>query len=262
MRRFNVNKSAVRLLKGFYMFLMFAVFELGILGAFLFVIPAIGIYRLFGGKDRYLMQRINRFFFGIWLRLLDAGGLFKANRIKGSPVDGPCVVVANHPGLFDVLVMVRDIPDLSVLAKKSLTALPGLAKIFDQAGFVFVLPDDDLSSSIDITNKIVGLLKNGRKFMLFPEGTRSPKGDMHPFRSGAFKIARAAGVPVQPVLIKNHPSFMPKEDKWYLPQSDKSVFDAEFLEPIPPPETGKELQEAKKIEKILRQRLMLKQETV
>jgi 1-acyl-sn-glycerol-3-phosphate acyltransferase len=244
------------------MFLMFAVFELGILGVFIFVIPFIVIYRLFGGEDRYMMQRVNRFLFGIWLGLLDAGGLFRANRVKGSLVDGPCVVIANHPGLFDVLVMIRDIPGLSVLAKQSLTALPGLAKIFDQAGFVFVSQDDDLSASVDITNKIVGLLKNGRKFMLFPEGTRSPKGGLHHFRAGAFKIARVAGVPVLPVLIKNHPPFMPKEDKWFLPQSDKSVFDAEFMEPIPPPETGKELQAAKNIERLFRERLMLEQEAL
>jgi 1-acyl-sn-glycerol-3-phosphate acyltransferase len=239
---------------------MFAVFEAGILFSFILIAPVISAYNAMGGKDRYLMQRANRLLFRLWLGLLDAGRLMKAEKIKGSPVDGPCVIIANHPGLFDVLVMIRDIPGLSVLAKQSLTALPGLSRIFDQAGFVFASGDGDLSSAVDITNRIVGLLKSGRRFMLFPEGTRSPKGGMLPFKSGAFKIARAAGVSVQPVLIRNIPPFMAKEDKWYFPEYGRSVFSAEYLEPIPPPEAGREMKAARDMEKLFRERLGLYEE--
>jgi 1-acyl-sn-glycerol-3-phosphate acyltransferase len=250
-------KAAVRYAKGFYMLLMFAVFEIGILSAILFVIPFITVYNTLGGKDRYLMQRIDRFLFRLWLKLLDAGGLFKAEKIKGTIASGPCIIVANHPGLFDVLVMVRDIPGLSLLAKQSLTALPGLGKIFAHAGFIFASDDDDLSAGVQLTNNIVDVLKSGRRFMLFPEGTRSPKGELLGFKAGAFKIARVAGVPVQPVLIKNNPPFMPKEDKWYYPQYKKSIFEAEFLEPIPPPKAGWEMKAAKKLEETFREHLGL-----
>jgi 1-acyl-sn-glycerol-3-phosphate acyltransferase len=113
---------------------------------------------------------------------------------------------------------------------------------------------------VDITSRIVGLLKSGRRFMLFPEGTRSPKGGMLPFKSGAFKIARAAGVPVQPVLIRNIPPFMAKEDKWYFPEYGRSVFSAEYLEPIPPPEAGREMKAARDMEKLFRERLGLYEE--
>lgn len=251
-------KTALRYAKGFYMFIMFAVFEIGILSAFLIIIPIILIYNASGGKDRFFMQRINRFLFSVWLDLLDLGGLFKAAKIKGDIYPGPCVVVANHPGLFDILVMVRDIPGLSLLAKQSLTALPGLKKIFSHAGFIFVSGNDDLSSALKTTNDIVEVLKSGRRFMLFPEGTRSPKDGMLKFKSGAFKIARTAGVPVQPVLIKNHPPFMPKEDKWYFPQFKKSFFEARFLDPVPAPEAGMEIKAARDLEKIFREHLGLK----
>jgi 1-acyl-sn-glycerol-3-phosphate acyltransferase len=250
-------RPAVRYAKGFYMFLMFAVFEIGMLSAFLFFIPFITVYNTLGGKDRYLMQRINRFHFCLWLKLLDAGGLFKAVKIKGTITSGPCVVVANHPGLFDVLVMVRDIPGLSLLAKQSLKALPGLGRIFAYAGFIFASDDDDLSAAVQLTNNIVDVLKSGRRFMLFPEGTRSPKGELLGFKSGAFKVARVAGVPIQPVLIRNNPPFMPKEDKWYYPQYKKSFLEAEFLEPVPPPKAGGEMKAAKKLEETFREHLGL-----
>ena len=116
---------------------------------------------------------------------------------------------------------------------------------------------DDLSAAVQLTNNIVDVLKSGRRFMLFPEGTRSPKGDLLNFKSGAFKIARAAGVPVQPVLIRNIPPFMPKEDKWYYPQYEKSCFEAEFLEPIAAPEAGREMKAAKELEMIFRGHLGL-----
>ncbi len=250
-------KAAIRYFKGVYMFFMFAVFEIGILSVFIFAVPLITVYTSLGGRDRSLMQRINRVLFGLWLKLLDAGGLFKAVKTKGTIVDGPCVVVANHPGLFDVLVMVRDIPGLSLLAKQSLTALPGLSKIFAHAGFIFASNNDDLSTAVQLTNNIVDVLKSGRRFMLFPEGTRSPKGTLLNFKSGAFKIARAAGVPIQPVLIRNNPPFMPKEDKWYYPQYEKSCFEAEFLAPIAAPEAGREMKAAKELEMIFRGHLGL-----
>lgn len=245
-------RPLVRIIKGIYMMVMFALFEAGMLIVFLLVVPALGMYGAMTHPDPGRMQRVIRFLFGIWLDLLDAGGLMKAHRIKDAPVSGPCVVVANHPGLFDVLVMIRDIPQLSVLAKRSLRNLPGLDLIFRQAGFVFYPSEDDLSAAINLTNQAIGLLRQGRKFMLFPEGTRSPKGDMLPFKAGAFKIARAAGVPVQPVLIRNNPPFMPKEDNWYYPQFEKSVLEAEFLEPVLPPKAGQETVAAQQLEELFR----------
>ena len=45
-------------------------------------------------------------------------------------------------------------------------------------------------------------MKNGHSITVFPEGTRSPDGQIHAFKSGAFIMAIEAGVPVLPVVIK------------------------------------------------------------
>ena len=91
-------------------------------------------------------------------------------------------------------------------------------------------------------------IRSGQKFLLFPEGTRSPKGGLLPFKPGAFRIAGMARVPIQPVLIRNMPPFLPKEDKWYFPPSPISSLEMEFWEPVGPPERGKEEELARELE--------------
>jgi 1-acyl-sn-glycerol-3-phosphate acyltransferase len=100
-------------------------------------------------------------------------------------------------------------------------------------------------------------LEMGYKFLLFPEGTGSPKGGILPFKAGAFIIARMANVPAQPVIIRNNPPFMPHEDHWYYPPFEISSIEIEFLEPITPPLRGEERKTAAELEKRFREALYI-----
>jgi len=60
--------------------------------------------------------------------------LLKARELKGKPFDGSCVVVSNHPGLFDVLFLIRDVPRMSVMVKQSLARKLPSARSFAQPG--------------------------------------------------------------------------------------------------------------------------------
>jgi 1-acyl-sn-glycerol-3-phosphate acyltransferase len=46
-------------------------------------------------------------------------------------------------------------------------------------------------------------LAGGGNLFIFPEGTRSLDGELHPFDKGAFRIARLCGAPIMVVSIKN-----------------------------------------------------------
>lgn len=100
-------------------------------------------------------------------------------------------------------------------------------------------------------------VRNGYKFMVFPEATRSPKGGMGRFSPGPFMLARRSNVPVQPVLIRNNPPFMPKEDKWYFPPFHASTIQLEYWELLAPPEPGKDREFAKGLEARYREALGL-----
>jgi 1-acyl-sn-glycerol-3-phosphate acyltransferase len=59
---------------------------------------------------------------------------------------------------------------------------------------------------------LIGLaryLRQGRVVVVFPEGTRSRDGGLGRFRSGAFRLATAAGVPVVPAAIVGTADVLP-----------------------------------------------------
>jgi 1-acyl-sn-glycerol-3-phosphate acyltransferase len=192
----------------------------------------------------------------LWLFLLRGCGLLKASELKGKPFDGPCVIVSNHPGLFDVLFLIRDIPRMSVMVKQALSRKLPLGPVFHSAGYV-LSPDFEERGPFQALYEAIEKIHMGFKFMIFPEATRSPKGDLGRFNAGPFMLARLSNVPVQPLLVKNDPPFLPKEDKWYFPPSGVSTLEIEFWEPMDPPKPGQEREFAKDIEARYRKALGL-----
>lgn len=252
----SLRHIIVRILKGLYMTAMFAAFGGGLIFGF-FVLPGYLLAERLKGRDPLRFHRLIRGFVGMWLRLLERGGLLRTGPSRGSALDGPCVVVANHPGLFDVLILIRDVPNMSVLAKQAIRTTLGLGPILRLAGYVSAESRSSAAVALETTGLVLDQIRQGMKFMLFPEGTRSPKGGLLPFKAGAFKLARTAHVPIQPVLIRNTPPFLPHEDRWYYPPYETSVIQLEFLEPISPPGEGQERRAAAGLEKQFRAALGL-----
>lgn len=239
--------AIIRVLKGQYMFFMYSVFGAALLFGHI-VTPFLLLYDRFAGHDPSRNQRLYRGFVILWLWLMERGRLLKTLPATGKVMEGPCVVVANHPGLFDILILIRNIPKMSLIAKQPLRTSLGMAYLFELAGWVFAMGNADASAALETTNKAAEQLKNGYKFMLFPEGTRSPKGGLLRFKTGAFKLARLANVPVQPILIRNTPPFLPHEDRWYYPPYETSLVQLEFLEPLPAPRDKEERTAASSLE--------------
>ena len=53
-------------------------------------------------------------------------------------------------------------------------------------------------------------VRAGRSLAVFPEGTRTRDGQLQEFKSGAFKIALKAGVPIVPVAIRGTFTLLPR----------------------------------------------------
>lgn len=114
-------------------------------------------------------------------------------RPAGVVVEGPAVLIANHPTLCDVTSIVSSFSNVVALARPSLANQPLVRWLVRSCGFVPV--------GLHMMKDCQDRLRSGYDVMIFPEGTRSPMGsELHPFKRGAFELAARANVPV--VLIK------------------------------------------------------------
>lgn len=98
------------------------------------------------------------------------------------------VLVANHPTLIDVVLLVALVPRTLYVAKHALKGNPFLAAIVHATA----LPDD-----ARLPDVAAPYLRAGWNVLVFPEGTRSPRtGGLQPLRRGAAQLALRADAPV------------------------------------------------------------------
>jgi 1-acyl-sn-glycerol-3-phosphate acyltransferase len=239
----------LRLLKGQVMGLLYLCFGVGIFVELLLILPLVWLVNRLRGFDADRMQGVHRALMGHWLFWLWVFRLLVVRPPRGAALDRPCVIVANHPGLFDVLAIIRAVPRLSVLVNAKLARVLPLGPIFRQSGYVLSPRFDSLGSATKAFAVAQEQLDAGNRLLLFPEGTRSPRDELGRFRSGAFKIARQAGVPIQPVFVRNLPRFMGHGDHWHTPPWRCSELELEFWEPIDPPAAGEEEAAARELER-------------
>ncbi len=239
---------------------LFGVFLLGIFFELLITLPVLWVLNRILGSQHYRMQWTIRILVSIWLYLLRGVRLLRLKELKGKLFDGPCVIISNHPGLFDVLFLIRDIPRMSVMVKQALARKLPLGPVFRSAGYV-LSPDFEQRGPFQSLDEAIEKIRMGFKFMIFPEATRSPKGELGRFNAGPFILARLSNVPLQPLFLRNDPPFLPKEDKWYYPPSRVSTLEIEFWEPMAPPRAGQEREFARNLEARYREALGLTSET-
>jgi len=111
------------------------------------------------------------------------------------------VYVSNHLSYFDTPVLFAKLPfQFRILAKQSLWKTPFVGWYLNRSGQV---PIDSNSGRSAIAGLLRGVktLNGGLPLVLFPEGGRSPGGNLTPFQSGAAFMAIKAQVPIIPLAL-------------------------------------------------------------
>jgi 1-acyl-sn-glycerol-3-phosphate acyltransferase len=113
---------------------------------------------------------------------------------------GPCLLAGNHTSFLDPPIIGACCPvEVHLLARST------LFRNFLFGGMIRRLnahPVDTEGEDIQALRMVLNLLKEGDKVVIFPEGGRSPNGELMPLKLGAAMMALNANVPIVPVAIE------------------------------------------------------------
>lgn len=140
------------------------------------------------------------------VRILD----FNPRALHRQVPDGACVLIANHPTLTDVTAIMGAVENVCTAVKPQLYRQWWLHPLLAGARQFSATPNP--LAGDEMLNDAEQCLRDGFRVLIFPEGTRSPRGGLHPFGRSAFELACRANIPVVAILIQNDPPWLAKGD--------------------------------------------------
>jgi len=148
--------------------------------------------------------------------------------LENIPKENGFMMYANHQGMFDVLAIAATCDNpLGAVLKKELYDIPFLHQIA-LCTKSFAMDREDVRQSLTVIQNVTEEVKNGRNYLIFPEGTRSKLGnEMLEFHGGSFRCATKSKCPVLPVALID--SYKVLDQKGSKPVS----MQLHYLKPIP-----------------------------
>jgi 1-acyl-sn-glycerol-3-phosphate acyltransferase len=129
------------------------------------------------------------------------------------------IFTPNHQSLIEVPLLLTYLKrNPAYLAKKELFKYPIWGYGISLMG---VVPVDrsNTQAAVESARRATANLREGKDYVVYPEGTRSRDGRVLPFKKGAFMMAIDAGVPVVPVSISGSTTIMPKGEVKIYPST-------------------------------------------
>lgn len=145
------------------------------------------------------------------------------------PTEEGFILFPNHQGLFDMLALIDTCPrPLGAVIKKEASKWILVKQVVESLDGI-PMDRSDIRSSMEVIKKMAEEVKNGRNFVIFPEGTRSREGNrILDFKAGTFKSAILAKCPIVPVALID--SYRPFD----ISSIKKETVQIHYLEPIYP----------------------------
>lgn len=223
----------------------FAFFGTGSLLLSILILPFMKIIfrdkKTFSEKTRKLIS----FLFRVFIKVMSFMSVAKIrvfdenkNEVHGLLNLKSCVVVANHPSLLDVVMLISKIPNADVIANASLGSKNVVSKIIH---YLYITSDVPFEELIE---RCKNSIQDGNVLIIFPEGTRSKPTGQNQFKKGAARIALAAKCPILPVYMGgNNKIGLRKKDSMFLFNANSFYKYNLFLKPQILPDEFLDLQD-------------------
>jgi 1-acyl-sn-glycerol-3-phosphate acyltransferase len=153
---------------------------------------------LFGDKERVLHA-----FARAWSQLImkTISSPVKVIGLDRIDTSKPHVYAVNHASALDIPVLYVNLPfQFRILFKSELLSYPIIGWHLKRSGQICVNQQEPTRSVAQIRSALKSL-KAGMPLVIFPEGGRTPDGEIKPFMPGAFFLAIKAQADIVPVAL-------------------------------------------------------------
>lgn len=124
---------------------------------------------------------------------------------------GSGIIAANHVSNFDPPVLSISCPEeVHFLGKESLFRIPVLSWIIRKLN---THPVAGAAADLATLKRMVQILNEGHKLIVFPEGSRSFNGDLQPHERGVAFLSQNAKCPIFPAYLKGTFEAWPRQKK-------------------------------------------------
>ena len=139
------------------------------------------------------------------------------------------IFIANHSSLLDIPGIISAFPfPVRFIAKKSLVWFPIFGWFVSLSGHILIDRENAKSALLSM-KKALTLLKKGISIVVFPEGTRTPDGQVKDFKGGAFLLALQSKAQIVPVSISGTYHMLPRTGWCFWP----GLMELNLGKPIP-----------------------------
>lgn len=162
-------------------------------------------------KDRELFHRHTR----AWARTVARGIGLEVEAFGRDKLDpkGTYVLMANHQSHVDIPTLFLSLPMVpGFLAKAELRKIPLFGRAMEAGGHVFV-DRGKHREAVAAIEAAADDIRHGGSIVIFPEGTRSRRREVMPFKKGGFHLAKQARVPIVPIGLRGTADILPKHSK-------------------------------------------------
>jgi 1-acyl-sn-glycerol-3-phosphate acyltransferase len=193
------------------------------LRSYFFFAPLVWLYTIVLGCCSLLCSlfdrsgRIQHGFAQLWSRVIlgTIGAPLRVEGLEKIDTSKAHVYVVNHLSALDTPVLYGNLPfQFRILAKKELFHYPFMGWHLRRSGQIPVDLENPRASFRSLS-MAVATLKQNMSLVIFPEGGRSPDGQLQPFMGGAFYAAIKAQVDVVPMAVVGTYEML-KMNTWHI----------------------------------------------
>ena len=192
-------------------------------------LPLVAIFCRDRATRRRRARRVVGYMFGRLIRFLRFTGTMRLSLsgIEKLAAHPGALILANHPTLIDVVILLWQFPAAGCVVKSALWKNPFYWGVVRLAGYI------DNTSPESLIEACAERLNTGESILIFPEGTRTRPGEGMQFLRGASYVALKNGRPVIPVIITCNPPTLSKGAPWYRIPSRAFEMTITVLDPLP-----------------------------